>query len=144
MERRTNAHFFLPPLQKFTQDLRYQLDGNMTSVLFVEIYIFYFFQNSSSPKNTTLPWWKGLSVLVILGAVLSGALAPGRVSQGQLIPWLGQTESDCPTLPGTGKLVPSPKTRPGMGTCRKNNFELPPCGPHHPQSRSSRLGTLLI
>lgn len=38
-----------------------------------------------SPKNCTLTWWKGLCDPVILGALMSGSIAPGWVSQGKLI-----------------------------------------------------------
>jgi len=40
-------------------------------------------------RIATLSWWGGLGAPVTLGAVLSGALAPGRVSQGKVVPGEG-------------------------------------------------------
>jgi len=38
---------------------------------------------------STISWWGGLGDPVTLGAVLSGSLAPGRVSQGKVVPGEG-------------------------------------------------------
>ena len=41
------------------------------------------------PRTATLPWWMGVSALMILGDMLLWAVfAPGKVNQGKLV--LGQ------------------------------------------------------
>jgi len=98
-----------------------------------------------------------LGAPVTLGAVLSGALAPDRVSQGKVVPGEGQTKSDPKTpsrdtmknqspRPDKGNRGPPSGARPGRGArrrasgdrawihgarpgqARKDNVESPPCG----------------
>ncbi len=68
-------------------------------------------------------WWSGLHVPVRLGAVLLGAITPGRVFHDKLVSgegpdeekftesYMNQTKRSSSTLPGIGKLGPLPGAR---------------------------------